>query len=100
MELSYLRYAFTYDLKQPGFHLPQDTMEAIAKYDFNATADDELSFKRGEVLKCCPHPPPPTEQLVAGASEARGPPHHEAWSRSAQQLHTTRRGAAPHSSCP
>ncbi|XP_076871516.1 growth factor receptor-bound protein 2a [Brachyhypopomus gauderio] len=26
-------------------------MEAIAKYDFNATADDELSFKRGETLK-------------------------------------------------
>ncbi|KAG9350468.1 hypothetical protein JZ751_026831 [Albula glossodonta] len=28
-------------------------MEAIAKYDFKATADDELSFKRGEVLKRC-----------------------------------------------
>uniref|UniRef100_A0AAY5L807 Growth factor receptor-bound protein 2 n=1 Tax=Esox lucius TaxID=8010 RepID=A0AAY5L807_ESOLU len=26
-------------------------MEAIAKYDFKATADDELSFKRGETLK-------------------------------------------------
>uniref|UniRef100_A0A8C7RGB3 Growth factor receptor-bound protein 2b n=1 Tax=Oncorhynchus mykiss TaxID=8022 RepID=A0A8C7RGB3_ONCMY len=26
-------------------------MEAVAKYDFKATADDELSFKRGEVLK-------------------------------------------------
>ncbi|XP_076309513.1 growth factor receptor-bound protein 2-like isoform X1 [Tachypleus tridentatus] len=26
-------------------------MEATAKYDFNATADDELSFKKGEVLK-------------------------------------------------
>lgn len=26
-------------------------MEAIAKYDFKATAEDELSFKRGEVLK-------------------------------------------------
>uniref|UniRef100_A0A8C5WGL4 Mitochondrial thiamine pyrophosphate carrier n=1 Tax=Leptobrachium leishanense TaxID=445787 RepID=A0A8C5WGL4_9ANUR len=26
-------------------------MEAIAKYDFKATADDELSFKRGDVLK-------------------------------------------------
>ncbi|KAI4901876.1 hypothetical protein NFI96_022592 [Prochilodus magdalenae] len=28
-------------------------MEAIAKYDFNATADDELSFRRGETLKSC-----------------------------------------------
>lgn len=28
-------------------------MEAIAKHDFNATADDELSFKRGDVLKVC-----------------------------------------------
>uniref|UniRef100_S4RVI7 Growth factor receptor-bound protein 2b n=1 Tax=Petromyzon marinus TaxID=7757 RepID=S4RVI7_PETMA len=26
-------------------------MEAVAKYDFNATAEDELSFKRGDVLK-------------------------------------------------
>lgn len=26
-------------------------MEAVAKYDFNATADDELSFKRGDILK-------------------------------------------------
>ncbi|XP_027141086.1 growth factor receptor-bound protein 2b isoform X2 [Larimichthys crocea] len=26
-------------------------MEAIAKYDFKATAEDELSFKRGDVLK-------------------------------------------------
>lgn len=26
-------------------------MEAIAKHDFNATADDELSFRRGQVLK-------------------------------------------------
>uniref|UniRef100_A0A8C4PW35 Growth factor receptor bound protein 2 n=1 Tax=Eptatretus burgeri TaxID=7764 RepID=A0A8C4PW35_EPTBU len=26
-------------------------MEAIAKYDFNATAEDELSFRRGDVLK-------------------------------------------------
>ncbi|XP_076305631.1 growth factor receptor-bound protein 2-like [Tachypleus tridentatus] len=26
-------------------------MEAIAKYDFNATADDELSFKKGQILK-------------------------------------------------
>ncbi|KAL7825793.1 hypothetical protein SRHO_G00335310 [Serrasalmus rhombeus] len=29
-------------------------MEAIAKYDFNATADDELSFRRGETLKVGP----------------------------------------------
>lgn len=26
-------------------------MEAAAKYDFKATADDELSFKRGDILK-------------------------------------------------
>lgn len=26
-------------------------MEAIAKHDFNATANDELSFHRGDVLK-------------------------------------------------
>ena len=27
------------------------TMEAIAKHDFNATADDELSFRKHQVLK-------------------------------------------------
>ncbi|XP_023666576.1 GRB2-related adapter protein 2-like isoform X2 [Paramormyrops kingsleyae] len=26
-------------------------MEAIAKYDFNATAEDELSFRKGDILK-------------------------------------------------
>lgn len=26
-------------------------MEAIAKHEFNATAEDELSFRRGETLK-------------------------------------------------
>ena len=26
-------------------------MEAVAKHDFNATADDELSFRKGAVLK-------------------------------------------------
>ncbi|VEN45686.1 unnamed protein product [Callosobruchus maculatus] len=26
-------------------------MEAIAKHEFNATADDELSFRKGQVLK-------------------------------------------------
>lgn len=26
-------------------------MEANAKHDFSATADDELSFRRGQVLK-------------------------------------------------
>lgn len=26
-------------------------MEAIAKHDFNATADDELSFRKSQVLK-------------------------------------------------
>lgn len=41
---------------QVDFQHHATTMEAIAKYDFKATADDELSFKRGEVLKvshCC-----------------------------------------------
>lgn len=36
---------------QPSSFPTTTTMEAIAKYDFKATADDELSFKRGEVLK-------------------------------------------------
>lgn len=26
-------------------------MEAIAKHEFNATADDELSFRKAQVLK-------------------------------------------------
>lgn len=26
-------------------------MEALAKHDFNATADDELTFRRGSILK-------------------------------------------------
>ena len=26
-------------------------MECVAKYDFKATAQDELSFRKGEVLK-------------------------------------------------
>lgn len=26
-------------------------MEATAKHDFNATAEDELSFRKGQVLK-------------------------------------------------
>jgi growth factor receptor-binding protein 2 len=26
-------------------------MEAIAKHDFNATADDELSFRKHQILK-------------------------------------------------
>lgn len=30
-------------------------MEAVAKHDFNATAEDELSFKRGQVLKVRTH---------------------------------------------
>ncbi|CAL8264801.1 unnamed protein product, partial [Gadus morhua 'NCC'] len=43
--------ACIYDLNHTGSYLHRTTMEAIAKYDFKATADDELSFKRGEVLK-------------------------------------------------
>lgn len=31
--------------------VPNLNMEAIAKHDFNATADDELSFKKNQVLK-------------------------------------------------
>jgi len=37
-------------------------MEAIAKHDFNATADDELSFRKHFNLKICLlnfGPPPP-----------------------------------------
>ena len=26
-------------------------MEAVAKHEFNATAEDELSFRRGDILK-------------------------------------------------
>lgn len=26
-------------------------MEAVAKHDFNATADDELSFRKNQILK-------------------------------------------------
>ena len=29
----------------------QNNMEAIAKHDFNATADDELSFRKHSILK-------------------------------------------------
>lgn len=36
---------------QAVFQHATTTMEAIAKYDFKATADDELSFKRGDILK-------------------------------------------------
>lgn len=28
-------------------------MEAIAKHDFSATAEDELSFRRNDILKVC-----------------------------------------------
>lgn len=28
-------------------------MEARGKYDFTATADDELSFRKGDILKVC-----------------------------------------------
>lgn len=28
-------------------------MEAVAKHDFTATAEDELSFRRNQVLKVC-----------------------------------------------
>lgn len=30
-------------------------MEAIAKHDFNATADDELSFRKNQILKVRMH---------------------------------------------
>ncbi len=39
------------DYGQAVFRHAASTMEAIAKYDFKATADDELSFKRGDILK-------------------------------------------------
>lgn len=29
-------------------------MEAVAKHEFNATADDELSFRKNQVLKVSP----------------------------------------------
>ena len=33
------------------FPYKQNNMEAIAKHDFNATADDELSFRKHSILK-------------------------------------------------
>lgn len=30
-------------------------MEAVAKHEFNATADDELSFRKNQVLKVSSH---------------------------------------------
>ena len=30
-----------------------ENMEAVALHDFHATADDELSFKKGSILKVC-----------------------------------------------
>lgn len=30
-------------------------MEAVSKHDFQATADDELSFKKGSILKVNRH---------------------------------------------
>ncbi len=32
-------------------HIVTHNMEAIAKHDFNATADDELSFRKHQILK-------------------------------------------------
>jgi hypothetical protein len=37
-------------------------MEAVAKHEFNATADDELSFKRSQVLKVRFLNPPPVSE--------------------------------------
>lgn len=33
------------------FEIESFEMEAIAKHDFNATADDELSFRKNQILK-------------------------------------------------
>lgn len=35
----------------PCERVPNLTMEAIAKHDFKATAPDELSFKKGSLLR-------------------------------------------------
>ena len=43
------------------------TMEAIAKHDFNATAEDELSFPKGATLKVRP-----TQRTVISRSSSHG----------------------------
>ena len=37
--------------REVGVTKNKANMEAVAKHDFNATADDELSFRKGAVLK-------------------------------------------------
>lgn len=39
-------------------------MEATAKHEFNATADDELSFKKGSVVKVKRKPEIPCNVIV------------------------------------
>lgn len=35
----------------PAHSIRGDNMEAVAKFDFNASGEDELSFQAGDVLK-------------------------------------------------
>lgn len=38
-------------LPPPEYSVTGDSMEAVAKFDFNASGEDELSFRAGDVLK-------------------------------------------------
>lgn len=39
-------------------------MEAVAKHDFNATAEDELSFKKMQILKVSFYPNPNISSVI------------------------------------